>query len=158
MNCCRTFFHDGLYPPQSRCPVASNFRSFRQSSLIGRIRRSFTTLSHRWGRNQHLGASDPRDSFQSLGVNGAEETNRHPSFPQHINFKRLLRKSIQPAFGSNVSGSLDVSSFDAIFSGGAAGWYGRGEPIKLDHTGSVRRFVFPFLPFWLCRDTHVDCY
>lgn len=56
-----------------------------------------------------------RDPSQRLGVNGAEEIKRHPFFAQHIDFEKLLQKKIQPPFKPSVSGPVDVSNFDTVF-------------------------------------------
>ena len=44
-----------------------------------------------------------RDPSKRLGVNGAEEIKKHPFFVNHIDFKRLLQKKIQPPFKPSVS-------------------------------------------------------
>lgn len=56
-----------------------------------------------------------RDPSQRLGVNGAEEIRKHPFFEQHIDFKKLLQKKIQPPFKPSVSSPVDVSNFDTVF-------------------------------------------
>ncbi|KAH7928452.1 Pkinase-domain-containing protein [Leucogyrophana mollusca] len=56
-----------------------------------------------------------RDPSRRLGVNGAEEIKKHPFFDQHIDFKRLLQKKIQPPFKPSVSSPVDVSNFDTVF-------------------------------------------
>lgn len=56
-----------------------------------------------------------RDPSQRLGVNGADEIKRHPFFAQHIDFERLSQKKIQPPFKPSVSGPVDVSNFDTVF-------------------------------------------
>lgn len=44
-----------------------------------------------------------RDPSKRLGVNGAEEIKKHPFFVNHIDFKKLLQKKIQPPFKPSVS-------------------------------------------------------
>jgi len=56
-----------------------------------------------------------RDPTKRLGVNGAEEIKRHPFFLKHIDFKKLLRKKIQPPFKPKVASAVDVSNFDTVF-------------------------------------------
>ncbi|KAJ8579876.1 Pkinase-domain-containing protein [Rhizopogon salebrosus TDB-379] len=56
-----------------------------------------------------------RDPSKRLGVNGAEEIKKHPFFVNHIDFKRLLQKKIQPPFKPSVSSPVDVSNFDTVF-------------------------------------------
>ncbi|KAH7911722.1 kinase-like domain-containing protein [Hygrophoropsis aurantiaca] len=56
-----------------------------------------------------------RDPSRRLGVNGAEEIKKHPFFDQHIDFKKLLQKKIQPPFKPSVSSPVDVSNFDTVF-------------------------------------------
>ncbi|KAG9315783.1 kinase-like domain-containing protein [Chiua virens] len=56
-----------------------------------------------------------RDPTRRLGVNGAEEIKKHPFFEKHIDFKKLLQKKIQPPFKPSVSGPVDVSNFDTVF-------------------------------------------
>ncbi|KAG0700106.1 kinase-like domain-containing protein [Suillus ampliporus] len=56
-----------------------------------------------------------RDPSKRLGVNGAEEIKKHPFFVNHIDFKKLLQKKIQPPFKPSVSSPVDVSNFDTVF-------------------------------------------
>jgi len=56
-----------------------------------------------------------RDSANRLGANGADEIKRHPFFHNHIDFKKLLRKKIQPPFKPKVASAVDVSNFDTVF-------------------------------------------
>ncbi|KII86751.1 hypothetical protein PLICRDRAFT_55660 [Plicaturopsis crispa FD-325 SS-3] len=56
-----------------------------------------------------------RDPSQRLGVNGAEEIKKHPFFANHIDFKKLLQKKIQPPFKPSVASPVDVSNFDTVF-------------------------------------------
>ncbi|KAL0961415.1 hypothetical protein HGRIS_006364 [Hohenbuehelia grisea] len=56
-----------------------------------------------------------RDPTRRLGVNGAEEIRRHPFFANHIDFKLLLEKKIQPPFKPSVTSPVDVSNFDTLF-------------------------------------------
>jgi len=44
-----------------------------------------------------------RDPTRRLGVKGAEEIKRHPFFHNHIDFKLLAQKKIQPPFKPSVS-------------------------------------------------------
>ncbi|KLO15973.1 Pkinase-domain-containing protein [Schizopora paradoxa] len=56
-----------------------------------------------------------RDPSSRLGANGADEIKRHPFFHRHIDFKKLLRKKIQPPFKPKVASAVDVSNFDSSF-------------------------------------------
>ena len=56
-----------------------------------------------------------RDPNRRLGANGAEEIKRHPFFHKHIDFRKLLRKKIQPPFKPKVASAVDVSNFDTTF-------------------------------------------
>ena len=51
-----------------------------------------------------------RDPSKRLGVRGAEEIKRHPFFSNHIDFKKLLQKKIQPPFKPSVASPV-VRSF-----------------------------------------------
>lgn len=51
-----------------------------------------------------------RDPSKRLGVNGAEEIKKHPFFVNHIDFKKLLQKKIQPPFKPSVSSPV-VSAY-----------------------------------------------
>jgi len=44
-----------------------------------------------------------RDPSRRLGLNGAEEIRHHPFFNNHIDFKKLSEKKIQPPFKPTVS-------------------------------------------------------
>jgi len=56
-----------------------------------------------------------RDPTRRLGVKGAEEIKRHPFFHNHIDFKLLAAKKIQPPFKPSVASPVDVSNFDMVF-------------------------------------------
>ncbi|KAF8890008.1 kinase-like domain-containing protein [Gymnopilus junonius] len=56
-----------------------------------------------------------RDATRRLGVKGAEEIKRHPFFHNHIDFKLLAAKKIQPPFKPSVASPVDVSNFDMVF-------------------------------------------
>jgi len=56
-----------------------------------------------------------RDPSRRLGVNGAEEIKKHPFFGNHLDFKKLLEKKIQPPFKPSVASPVDVSNFDTVF-------------------------------------------
>ncbi|KAF8645144.1 hypothetical protein AX16_007972 [Volvariella volvacea WC 439] len=56
-----------------------------------------------------------RDPTRRLGVNGAEEIKKHPFFHNHIDFKKLSEKKIQPPFKPSVASPVDVSNFDTVF-------------------------------------------
>jgi serum/glucocorticoid-regulated kinase 2 len=44
-----------------------------------------------------------RDPARRLGVNGADEIKKHPFFHNHIDFRKLLEKKIQPPFKPSVA-------------------------------------------------------
>lgn len=44
-----------------------------------------------------------RDPLRRLGVKGAEEIKKHPFFHNHIDFKLLASKKIQPPFKPSVA-------------------------------------------------------
>jgi len=56
-----------------------------------------------------------RDPLRRLGVKGAEEIKRHAFFHNHIDFKLLKEKKIQPPFKPSVASPVDVSNFDMVF-------------------------------------------
>lgn len=56
-----------------------------------------------------------RDPAQRLGANGAGEIKAHPFFANHIDFKKLLAKRIQPPFKPSVASAVDTSNFDPQF-------------------------------------------
>ncbi|KZW01511.1 Pkinase-domain-containing protein [Exidia glandulosa HHB12029] len=56
-----------------------------------------------------------RDPTQRLGANGAGEIKAHPFFANHIDFKKLLAKRIQPPFKPSVASAVDTSNFDPQF-------------------------------------------
>jgi len=58
-----------------------------------------------------------RDPSRRLGVKGAEEIKRHAFFHDHIDFKLLKMKKIQPPFKPSVASPVDVSNFDMVFTG-----------------------------------------
>jgi serum/glucocorticoid-regulated kinase 2 len=43
-----------------------------------------------------------RDASTRLGFYGADDIKRHPFFANHIDFKKLMAKKIQPPFKPNV--------------------------------------------------------
>ncbi len=47
-----------------------------------------------------------RDPSLRLGANGADEIKRHPFFHRHIDFKKLIRKKIQPPFKPKVASAV----------------------------------------------------
>jgi serum/glucocorticoid-regulated kinase 2 len=75
-----------------------------------------------------------RDPTCRLGANGADTIKKHPFFIEHIDFKKLLEKKIQPPFKPSVTSPVvnstfpkslsswliatnlqDVSNFDTVF-------------------------------------------
>jgi len=56
-----------------------------------------------------------RDPSMRLGVNGAEDIKRHPFFHNHIDFRKLMAKKIQPPFKPSVASAIDTSNFDEAF-------------------------------------------
>jgi len=56
-----------------------------------------------------------RDPNRRIGVNGADEIKRHPFFHNHIDFRLLSQKKIQPPFKPSVASPVDVSNFDTVF-------------------------------------------
>ncbi|KAH8825338.1 AGC/Akt protein kinase [Flagelloscypha sp. PMI_526] len=56
-----------------------------------------------------------RDPYKRLGVKGAGDIRKHPFFNNHLDFKLLKQKKIQPPFKPSVSSPVDVSNFDTVF-------------------------------------------
>jgi hypothetical protein len=52
-----------------------------------------------------------RDPVHRLGANGAEEIKRHPFFAEHIDFKKLSEKKIQPPFKPSVASPVVCCRF-----------------------------------------------
>lgn len=61
-----------------------------------------------------------RDPSKRLGVKGAGDIKKHPFFHNHIDFKLLKQKKIQPPFKPSVTSPVDVSNFDTVFTTEAA--------------------------------------
>lgn len=59
-----------------------------------------------------------RDPTRRLGVKGAEEIKRHPFFHNHIDFKLLAAKKIQPPFKPSVASPVVCDSNDLSVVGG----------------------------------------
>jgi serum/glucocorticoid-regulated kinase 2 len=55
-----------------------------------------------------------RDPLQRLGANGAEEIRQHPFF-RSIDWNRLYRRQIIPAFRPQVASAFDTSNFSEEF-------------------------------------------